>query len=102
MMVDDQPQTVHFLVSHIGEDDFILGYPWLATNNLNIDWKNSNIHFNQQQVSPFRRVVLALHTKVRPALKVQNTQHSIPHSILAITQSKDGYYHITHCLTQST
>src|SRR5258707_13974345 len=51
MMVDNQPQTVHFLVSHIGEDDFILRYPWLAANNPNIDWKNSNIHFNQQQVS---------------------------------------------------
>src|SRR5258705_1471349 len=102
MMVDNQTQTVHFLVSHIGEDDFILGYPWLATNNPNIDWKNSNIHFNQQKVSPFKRVVLALHTKVKTALKVQNARRSLPHSILAITRSKDGYCHITRRLTQST
>jgi hypothetical protein len=102
MMVDGKTQSVHFFVSHIGEDDFILGYPWLATNNPNIDWKNATVHFDNQEVSPFKRVTLALHTKIRSAVKVQKARRTLPHSILALTRNHKGTCYITRRLTQST
>src|SRR6202012_6017936 len=37
----DQQKTMRFLVTDLGEDELVLGYPWLAAFNPKIDWRNS-------------------------------------------------------------
>lgn len=39
---------MRFLVSEIGEDEMILGFPWLATFQPKIDWKNTTLDENMQ------------------------------------------------------
>jgi len=37
-------QALHaFYIADIGQDDFILGYPFLEASNPDIDWQNSRI-----------------------------------------------------------
>ncbi len=39
---------MHFLVTHIGEDELVLGYPWLAAFQPKIDWKQAVLDETQQ------------------------------------------------------
>ena len=34
-------KDMKFLVTNLGEDEIVLGYPWLAAFEPNIDWKNA-------------------------------------------------------------
>ena len=38
-----------FLITDLGEDEIVLGYPWLATFQLRIDWKNATL---DEEVQP--------------------------------------------------
>ena len=41
--VGDKKHEMHFLITDLGEDEIILGYPWLAAFKLRIDWKNATL-----------------------------------------------------------
>src|SRR6202012_6010347 len=41
-------KNMQFLVTDLGEDKLVLGYPWLAPFNPRIDWKNSVLHEEMQ------------------------------------------------------
>ena len=35
---------MRFLIMDLGEDEIVLGYPWLAAFQLHIDWKNTMLN----------------------------------------------------------
>jgi len=37
-------RTMRFLVTNIGDEDLVLGYPWLATYEPTISWTHATIH----------------------------------------------------------
>ena len=39
---------MRFLITDLGEDEIILGYPWLAAFQLRIDWKNATLNEEEQ------------------------------------------------------
>ena len=39
---------MHFLITDLGEDKIVLGYPWLAAFQLHIDWKNATLDEEEQ------------------------------------------------------
>ena len=39
---------MHFLIMDLGEDEIVLGYPWLATFQLHMDWKNATLDEEEQ------------------------------------------------------
>ena len=41
-------KIMRFLVTDLGEDELVLGYPWLVAFNPRIDWKNSVLHEEMQ------------------------------------------------------
>ena len=43
----DKNQKMHFLITDLGDDDLILGYPWLSTFELKFSWHDGAIdtHF---------------------------------------------------------
>ncbi len=41
-------EEMRFLVTHIGEDELVLGYPWLAAFQPKIDWKQAVLDETQQ------------------------------------------------------
>ena len=41
--VGKEVKDMRFLITDLGEDDIILGYPWLAAFQPKIDWKNSTL-----------------------------------------------------------
>ena len=45
-----ETKDMKFLVTDLGEDDVILGYPWLAAFQPNIDWKNAVLSEEMQPV----------------------------------------------------
>src|SRR5260370_39619587 len=38
--VEDWKEQMWFLITNLGEDEIVPGYPWLAAFQLKIDWKN--------------------------------------------------------------
>ncbi len=48
VQVGPKKEEMHFLVTHIGEDELVLGYPWLAAFQPKIDWKNAVLDETQQ------------------------------------------------------
>src|ERR1700744_709686 len=44
----EHQKNMQFLVMDLGEDELVLGYPWLAAFNPKIDWKNSVLHEDMQ------------------------------------------------------
>ena len=52
---------MRFLVTDIGEDELVLGYPWLATFQLKIDWKNATL---DEMMQPL--VIKTLGLKIDP------------------------------------
>ena len=43
VQVGDRRYEMRFLIRDLGEDEIILGYPWLATFQLCINWKNTTL-----------------------------------------------------------
>jgi hypothetical protein len=48
VQVRTKVQDMKFLVTDIGEDKIILGYPWLAAFQPNIDWKEAILNESMQ------------------------------------------------------
>src|SRR6266702_5077485 len=48
VQVGPKKEEMRFLVTHIGEDELALGYPWLAAFQPKIDWKNAVLDEKQQ------------------------------------------------------
>ena len=51
-------KTIQFLITNIGNEDIILGYPWMAAFEPHFTWKNGVIHEKElpiilQSVNPF-------------------------------------------------
>ncbi len=51
-------KTIQFLVTNIGNEDIILGYPWMAAFKPQFTWKNGVIHEKElpiilRSVNPF-------------------------------------------------
>ena len=46
--VGDRRHEMHFLITDLGEDEIVLGYPWLAAFQLCIDWKNAMLDEEEQ------------------------------------------------------
>ena len=44
----DRTKEMRFLVTDIGEDELVLGYPWLAAFQPKIDWKNATLDETMQ------------------------------------------------------
>jgi hypothetical protein len=44
----DKTETMKFLVTDLGEDEIILGYPWLAAFQPKIDWKQATLDESMQ------------------------------------------------------
>ena len=43
VQVGDRIQEMCFLITDLGEDEIVLGYPWLAAFQPHIDWKNATL-----------------------------------------------------------
>ncbi len=43
-------EHMRFLVTDLGEDEVILGYPWLVAFQPRIDWKNATLDKDMQPV----------------------------------------------------
>ncbi len=41
---------MQFLVTDLGEDEVVLGYPWLVAFQPRIDWKNATLDKDMQPV----------------------------------------------------
>ena len=39
---------MRFLITDLGEDEIVLGYPWLAAFQLHINWKNAMLDEEEQ------------------------------------------------------
>ena len=39
---------MHFLIMDLGEDEIVLGYPWLASFQPCINWKNATLDEEEQ------------------------------------------------------
>ena len=50
VQVGDRRQEMRFLITDLGEDEIVLGYPWLATFQPHIDWKNATL---AEEISPW-------------------------------------------------
>ncbi len=48
VQVGTKKEEMQFLVTHIGEDELVLGYPWLAAFQPKIDWKQVVLDEDQQ------------------------------------------------------
>jgi len=48
VQVRPKKEEMCFLVTHIGEDELVLGYPWLAVFQPKIDWKQAMLDEDQQ------------------------------------------------------
>ncbi len=48
VQVGPKKEEMRFLVTHIGEDKLVLGYPWLAAFQPKIDWKQAVLDETQQ------------------------------------------------------
>ena len=48
VQVRDRRHEMCFLITDLGEDEIVLGYPWLATFQLHIDWKNAMLDEEEQ------------------------------------------------------
>ncbi len=48
VQVGPKKEEMHFLVTQIGEDELVLGYPWLAAFQPKIDWKQAVLDEDQQ------------------------------------------------------
>ena len=48
MQVGDRRQEMCFLITDLGEDEIVLGYPWLAAFQPCIDWKNATLDKEMQ------------------------------------------------------
>ena len=48
VQVGPKKEEMHFLVTHIGEDELVLGYPWLVAFQPKIDWKQAVLDETQQ------------------------------------------------------
>jgi hypothetical protein len=44
----DKTENMKFLITDLGEDEIILGYPWLAAFQLKIDWKQATLDESMQ------------------------------------------------------
>ena len=57
----DRTKEMWFLVTDIGEDELVLGYPWLAAFQPKIDWKNATLDETMQPL-----VIKTLGLKIDP------------------------------------
>ena len=48
VQVGDRRHEIHFLITDLGEDKIVLGYPWLAAFQPCIDWKNAMLDEEEQ------------------------------------------------------
>ena len=48
VQVGDRRHEMRFLITNLGEDKIILGYPWLAVFQPHIDWKNTTLDEEEQ------------------------------------------------------
>jgi hypothetical protein len=44
----DRSKEMRFLITDLGEDEIVLGYPWLAAFQPKIDWKNATLDEEMQ------------------------------------------------------
>jgi hypothetical protein len=44
----NKKEVMQFLITNLGEDEIILGYPWLAAFQLKIDWKDAVLDEDMQ------------------------------------------------------
>jgi len=48
--VGTKKENMRFLVTDLGEDEVVLGYPWLVAFQPRIDWKNATLDEDMQPV----------------------------------------------------
>ena len=46
--VGDKKHEMRFLITELGEDEIVLGYPWLAAFQPRISWKNATLDEEEQ------------------------------------------------------
>jgi len=77
-------QALHaFYVADIGQDDFILGYPFLEASNPNVDWRNSHI-------DGFTTILTAKADNWRPILKGTRQVETTPIWVKSIPGWEEG------------
>jgi len=80
-------QALHaFYVTDIGQDDFILGYPFLEASNPDVDWRNSRI-------DGFTTISTAKANNWQPILRGTRQIEATP---IWVKSVKDGVRDITH------
>src|SRR6266702_45677 len=78
-------KTIQFLVTNIGNEDIILGYPWMAAFEPQFTWKNGVI--NEKELPVILRSVNPLIPGKDPIIaRVRGTEHE---SQLAVTTSTE-------------
>ena len=77
----DRRQEMCFLITDLGEDEIILRYPWLATFQPCIDWKNATL---DQEMQP-----LVIRTWTLPWTKKSHTYAKLGYTAQKIWQSQE-------------
>jgi len=81
---NNREQALHaFYIANIGQDDFILGYPFLEASNLDIDWRNSRI-------DGFTMISTAKANNWQPILKGTRQMNTTPIWVRSIPGWEEG------------
>jgi len=89
MVNNNGEQALHaFYIADIGQDDFILGYPFLEASNPDVDWRNGRI-------DGFTTISMAKADNWQPILKGTRQIEATPIWVKSIPGWEEG---VTDCL----
>ena len=64
-----------FLITHLGDQDFILGMPWLKKYNPQVDWKKKTVKF-PDSISPEEKLMIPMTTDTQLLIRFIKAEHS--------------------------
>ncbi len=75
---DNGTTKQRFYVAHLGTDHLILGYPWIAAENLQVDWNDPrpSLHVYATKYDSFCTAAFVLHKGDQLYMCVHKTTHT--------------------------
>ena len=64
-----------FLIMHLGDQDFILGMPWLEKYNPQVNWKDKTVK-HSDKISPEERLMIPTTTNSQLLIRFIKAEHS--------------------------